>query len=80
MSIFDELQKYYSQIYFDKETNYATIYRDINQYNKNVCLKVIEKDLLKMGDYNFLLEQINREEKITKICDSEHIVNLISKI
>ena len=80
MSILDELQKYYKEIYFHEESNYSKIYRAFNQYtNKYVYLKVIEVELLKMGDYDFLLEQIKREEIITKLCKSNHIVNLYQK-
>ena len=80
MSILDELQKYYKDVYFHEESNYSKIYRAFNQQiNKYVYLKIIEKKQLKSGDYNFLLKQIEREEIITKLCRSDFIVNLYQK-
>ena len=71
----------YREIYLKDETNFSRIYRCINKENgKNVCLKVIEKKKLKIGDYNYLLRQIKKEEEITKLCNSNYTVKLFRKL
>jgi len=47
---------------------------------KKVCLKVYDKKMLELGDYDYFLEQIKREEEIIKICKSKHIVNIYKKL
>ena len=48
--------------------------------NRDVCLKVYDKKTLELGDYDYFLEQIKREEEIINICKSEHIVNIYTKL
>ena len=48
--------------------------------HRNVCLKIFDKKLLEKGDYDFFLEQINREEEIVKLCKCENIVNIYRKL
>ena len=47
---------------------------------KIVSLKVYNKKALKKGDYDYFIEQIKREEEITKLCKSENIVNIYRKL
>lgn len=63
------------------ETNLSKIYKAFNiKSNREVCLKVIDKEKLKQGDYDFLLEQVNKEGEITKLCNSEFTINLYGKL
>ena len=63
------------------ETNQGIIYKAFNKKTqKDCCLKIINKKQLELGDYDFLLEQINREEEITKLCNSEYTVNFYKRI
>ena len=65
----------------DIETNDTKIYTAYNKKTKkDVVLKVISKEKLKEGDYDFLLEQLNREEQLTKLCSSPYIVNLYQRL
>ena len=74
-----QYKKDYKNIFFDEETE---MYRCVKiQTNKLVCLKLINKNELKFKDYNYCLEQIKREEEITKlVCNSENIVNVYQKL
>ena len=63
------------------EINDTKIYTAYNKITKkDVVLKVISKQKLKEGDYDFLLEQLNREEQLTKLCRSPYIVNLYQRL
>jgi len=67
--------------YANKENNISRNYTAFNKKsNKNVILKVIDKEKLKLGDYDYLLSQIKREEEITKICKSNNIIELKQKL
>ena len=57
-----------------------TIYGAINIKNKEVCLKVYNKKKLKMGDYDYFIDLIKREEEIVKLCKCGNIVNIYKKI
>ena len=71
----------YKDIQFIKETNINKIYKAYNILEKRECiLKVINKKVLELGDYDSLLEQVKREEEITKLCNSENTVNIYQKI
>ena len=63
------------------ETNNAKFYQAHNKlFNRNCILKVIDKKTLEDGDFDFLMEQINNEEKFTKICNSENTVNFYRRL
>ena len=63
------------------ETNLNKIYKAFNiKSNREVSLKIIDKEMLKKGDYDFLLEQVNKEGEITKLCNSEYTINLYGKL
>ena len=65
----------------DFETDMTIIYHAYNKINKNyICLKVIDKKQLELGEYDFHIERLSREEKITKLCNSENTINLFRKI
>ena len=81
MSELGEFKEFYKEIYHEEETNTGQTYRAYNKEYKRECfLKVIRKENLKMGDYDSLLEQIKREEKLTKLCNSENTVNFYQKM
>ena len=57
------------------------IYESYNKQNECYCfLKVINKKKLKLGDYDFLLEQIKKEEEISQLCKCDYILNLNQKL
>ena len=63
------------------ETNNAKFYQAHNKlFNRDCILKVIDKKTLEDGDFDFLMEQINNEEKFTKICNSENTVNFYRRL
>ena len=80
MELLGEFKDNYKELISIDETNYSKIYKAFKEDNEYVCLKIIEKNSLKNGDYNFLLEQIKREEEITKLCQSQNIVRLYKKL
>ena len=86
MSINDILGQYkndYEDINIndDFETNNAIFYDAYNIAFKRSCfLKIIDKKKLEDGDFDFLMEQINNEEKMTKICNSQNTVNFYRRL
>ena len=84
LNIKDILGKYfdnYEEIFFLHEKNISYIYSATNkQSGKEVCLKVIDKKILELGDYDYLIELINREETITKLCNSKYTMNFYQKM
>ena len=80
MDYLEEYQQNYEDVFFVEESNTSKIFRGYNKvYQRDVCLKIIDKKQLELGDFDFLLEQIKREEEITKLCKSEYIVNFYQK-
>jgi len=81
MEILEKYKNEYEECSLKEETNLGFIY---NAYNKKAgrdcCLKIISKKQLQLGDYDFLLEQLNREEKITNLCNSENTVHFYRKL
>ena len=76
-----EYKKNYLNVFNVKNTNYGNINEAFNIKEDRYCfLKVIDKQKLKLGDYDFLLEQVKREEEITKLCNSENTVNFYEKL
>ena len=74
----------YSDNYEDfnkiEETKLCKIYTALNlKYKRNCILKVFNKEKIKKGDYDFLLEKIKREEQLTKICKSKNVIELYQK-
>jgi len=63
------------------ETNNAKFLEAFNKkFNRYCILKVIDKNSLEDGDFDFLMEQINNEEKFTKICNSQNTVNFYRRL
>jgi len=87
MSINDMLGQYRNDY---EDINYNDVYDETsdtkfyNAYNKpfdRTCvLKIIDKKKLEDGDFDFLMQQINYEEKLTKICNSENTVNFYRRL
>ena len=85
MSIKDILGNYiddYEDIHcLDNETNKAKFYEAYNKkFNRNCVLKVMDRKKLEDDDFDFLMEQINNEEKFTKLCNSENTVNFYRRL
>ena len=80
----DLLGKYkndYVDIFLEEENNFSKIYKGLNQQtNNNIFLKVYNLNKLKLGNYNYLLKQINLEEEITKLCNSDNTINFYRKL
>ncbi len=81
--IFGQYLSDYEDLIHDIEadTNTRKIYKGLNSKNKRPCiLKIISKKQLLLGDYDFLNQQINREEEINKICKSENIIEFYRRL
>jgi len=69
---------YYDEIY---DTNKGKYYKAYNKkFDRNCILKVIDKKKFEDSDFDFLMEQINNEEKLTKICNSQNTVNFYRRL
>ena len=80
-TILGQYMKDYSYIFLEYETSLSKIYRATKNYNgQDICLKVIDKKQLEFGDYDFLIEQVKKEEQITRLCNSENTINFYRKI
>jgi serine/threonine protein kinase len=80
-----ELLGNFEENYDDKcekeESNFSKIYTAHNKLSdKYVILKIIDKKKLELGDYDYLLSQIEREEEITKLCRSQYTIELYQKL
>ena len=63
------------------ETNNSEFYIAHNKkFDRSCILKVINKKKLEDDDFDFLMEQINNEEKFTKICNSQNTVNFYRRL
>ena len=81
IELLGEYGAHYIDIHVKDETNFCKIFGCTKKENgQNVCLKVIDKNKLKEGDYNYLLKQIKREEEIATLCNSNYTVNLYRKL
>ena len=77
----EQYKKEYKDLILEEDTNNNKIFSAFNVINQRSCiLKVINKEKLKLGDYNFLIRQIKREEELTSYCNSEYTVNLFRKL
>ena len=54
----------------------AKVKINLKQYKK----LVIDKKQLEFGDYDFQIEQLKKEEQITRLCNSENTINFYRKI
>ena len=81
MEFLGDHKKNYEDIFNVDESNISKIFRGFNKKEgREICLKVIDKKQIELGDYDFILEQIKREEEITKLCKSENIINFYQKL
>ena len=70
----------YEEVIKFEETQLSKIYSAYNKYQNRTCyLKTISKELMKKGDYDYLLEKINREEQLTQLCQCKNVVKLYQK-
>ena len=72
------------KIKFEKEGEESEIYKTYvafnNQSQKDICLKVIQKENTELEeeiDYDLLLKSIEKEGEILKQFDSNHIIKYI---
>ena len=71
----------YEEVVKIEETQISKIYTAYNKYQNRSCyLKVISKEQMKKGDYDFLLEKIKIEEQLTKLCQCKNVVQLYQKL
>ena len=65
----------------DNLNSWNKVYTAYNNEKDRECfLKVINKEILKQCDYDLLTQQIEREEKLIKLCESDNIIKLYRKI
>ena len=70
----------YEEVVKFEETQMSTIYSAYNIYQQRACyLKTISKEQMKKGDYDYLLEKINREEQLTQLCQCKNVIQLYQK-
>ena len=70
----------YEEVVKFEETQMSKIYSAYNIYQQRACyLKTISKEQMKKGDYDYLLEKINREEQLTQLCQCKNVVQLYQK-
>ena len=63
------------------ETKFGKIYQAYNKKYKRCChLKTFEKEKLQQGDYDFLIQKVQSEEQITKLCKCENVIELYQKL
>ena len=80
----DFLGKYandFEDVFEVAETKFGKIYQAYNKKYKRCChLKTFEKEKLQQGDYDFLIQKIQSEEQITKLCKCENVIELYQKL
>ena len=70
----------YEEVIKIEETQLSKIYSAYNIHQQRACyLKTISKEQMKKGDYDYLLEKINREEQLTQLCQCKNVVQLYQK-
>jgi len=80
-SILAQYKDDYEDMHFEDESNLSKIYRAFNiKSNKECILKVISKEVIQQVDYDLMMEQLKREEEITKLCNSDYTVNFYRKL
>ena len=80
MSSLGKYENNYEEIFLFKENNISKLYQGYNKKeNRDVCLKIIDKKKLELDNYDLLIEQINREEEIMKLCKSKNILNFYQR-
>ena len=78
---FEELDDNYSNKVIIKQEFIYKICKAKNiKENRDVCLKIYEKAKLELGNYDYFMEQIKREEEIINLCKSEHVIKIYKKL
>ena len=78
--ILSEIRKNYKELFSFEKNNFGALYRGIEKDSgRDVLLKIYDKNLLEKGKKDFLLKQIEREEKLTKICKNENILEFYER-
>ena len=78
-----EYRNKYKEIYKQEnnENKYYISYTATEiETNNLVFLKYYDKNLIDEGPKDFLLKQIQREEKLTKMCESQNVIKLNKKL
>ena len=71
----------YEEVIGIAETPLSKIYSAYNhKKNRNCYLKVTNKNEMKKGEYDFLLQKLQREEQLTRICKCKNVVELYQKL
>ena len=64
-----------------KGSTISKLYRAYNKiFKKQCCLEVISKEKLKIQDYDFQLERLNKEQEIQGLCNSTNTVNFYRRL
>ena len=80
MNALSEIRNDYINFHSIENNNYGGFYRGIEKKTKrDVCLKIYDKTLLEKAKTNFLLNQIEREIKLSKLCKNENILELYER-
>lgn len=77
LGIYDKI---FNNVILIDENKISKYYKAFNVLNiKDVCLKVINLEELKHGDYDTYMNQMKKEEKIIKLIESPHIMKIKNK-
>ena len=75
-----DFKDFYEDIFFEEDFNLGKFYKATRKNSgEEVYLKIYSKELLKKGNYNYLLNQIEREKVLSDLCKSEHILKVYQK-
>ena len=73
-------ETYFRNVIPIDENKICKYYKAINVFDNNdVCLKVINLEELKHGDYDYYMNQMKKEEKINELLESSHIMKIYNK-
>ena len=71
----------FEEVTENTKTQLGAVYQAFNlKENRSCYLKIIEKEKLQKGDYDFLLQKIQKEEQITKLCKCQNVVEFYQKL
>lgn len=75
-----EFKDCYEDIFFEEEFNLGKFYKATRKNSgEEVYLKIYSKELLKKGNYNYLLKQLEKEVVLSELCKSEHVLKIYQK-
>ena len=75
----------YKNDYGEKSRRFNNGFYDIYSAKKKendeyCCLKIIDKEKIKYGNYDYIKESLDREESIMKLCNSKNTINFYKKM